>query len=329
MRVRYLQALSRALEDELREDPSVFVLGEDIRQSLRGLTRGMVDEFGPDRIVDAPISEAAWTGFATGAALSGRRPVCEFQIPSMLFIAFEQIVDQAAKLSLMTGGQVRVPVTYLVPGSGARLGLAAQHSDHPYPLFAQCGVKAVLPATADDAYALTRAAIQDDDPVVVFAPNAAMGKRMTLEFPLDPVQIGVGRIRREGTDLTLAVTGHLVEPALAMAAELEAEDGISVEVFDPRTVFPLDYPMLAESVAKTGRLVVLDDSNWTCGLAADIAANIGEMCWRELKGPIRRVTRFDAPVPFAVPLEEAVLPSIADAAEEIRKSTREVETNHA
>jgi pyruvate/2-oxoglutarate/acetoin dehydrogenase E1 component len=321
-RVRYLQAFSAALADEMRDDPSVFMLGEDIRHSLRGLTRGMVDEFGPERVVDAPISEAGWTGFAIGAALAGRRPVCEFQIPSMLFIAFEQIVDQAAKLSLMTGGQVKVPVTFLVPGAGARLGLAAQHSDNPYVHFAHAGVKVVIPATADDIYGLSRAAIQDDDPVVVVAPNEVMGKRMELDLPGDVVQIGVGRIRRQGSDVTLCASGYLVDHALTLAETLAAE-GVSVEVFDPRTVFPFDYPMLAESVAKTGRLVVLDDSNWTCGLAADVAANIGELCWRELKGPVRRVTRQDSPVPFAVGLEEAVLASPARAREEIMNAMSE------
>ena len=321
-KVRYLQALNQALRDEMARDPSVFMLGEDIRVSLRGLTKGLLDEFGPERILDAPISEAAWTGFATGAALAGRRPVLEVQIPSMLFLAFEQIVNQAQKIRLMTGGQAKVPVTYLIPGTGARLGLAAHHSDNPYPMFMNGGVKCVMPATADDAYGLTLSAIRDDDPVMIFAPSAALGKREEADNPFEAVPLGKGRLRREGTDVTLLATGHLVFEAVALSDKLRDEN-ISIEVFDPRTLFPMDYELLAESVSKTGRLVIVDDSNWTCGFAADVAANIVDLCWSDLKAPIKRVTRYDAPIPFAVPLEQAVVASISLAEARIREVLRE------
>src|SRR3712207_802973 len=160
-RLRYQQALAKALRDEMARDPGVFVIGEDVRASLRGVTRGLAEEFGDNRVLDTPISEEAFTGFATGAALAGRRLVVEYQIPALVYIAFEQIVNQAQKLRLMTGGQAAVPVTYLVPGSGARLGLAGQHSDHPYALLVHAGVKTVVPATAYDAYGLFAAAIRD------------------------------------------------------------------------------------------------------------------------------------------------------------------------
>src|SRR5438093_8870632 len=198
--LRYLPALGKALRDEMERDADLFVVGEDVRQSLRGVTKGLADEFGDDRVLDMPISEQMFTGFATGAALSGRRCVVEYQIPSLLYLAFEQIVNQAQKLRLMTGGQAKVPVVYLVPGSGARLGLAGQHSDHPYSLFVHAGVKTVLPATAFDAYGLLAAAIRDDDPVILFAPAAVLGLRD--EVPDEPftVPLGTSRVHRAGDD---------------------------------------------------------------------------------------------------------------------------------
>jgi pyruvate dehydrogenase E1 component beta subunit len=304
-RMRYLQAMAKALHDEMARDPAVVVLGEDVRESLRGVTKGLVKEFGPERVLDTPISEQAFTGFATGASLAGRRPVVEFQIPSLVYIAFEQIVNQAQKLHLMTGGQAKVPVTYLVPGSGARLGLAGQHSDHPYSLFVHMGVKTVLPATADDAYGLTVAAIRDDDPVVLFAPAAVLAMRG--EVPEEPfvVELGRGRVHREGSDVTVVAVGHLVHEALALADELAGE--ISVEVLDPRTLHPFDWELLAESLARTSRLVVYDDSNRSCGFAAEILATAAEEM--DLAAPPRRVTRADVTISFAVDLELRALPS--------------------
>lgn len=317
-RMRYQQALARALRDEMLRDPSVFVLGEDVRASLRGVTRGLAAELGDQRIIDTPISEQAFTGFAMGAALAGHRPVVEFQIPSLLFTAFEPIVNQAQKFRLMTGGQAKVPVTYIVPGSGARMGLAAQHSDHPYALFAQAGVKTVVPATAADAYGLFLSAIRDDDPVVFFAPAAALGSREEVADDADAIPLGVGRVHRDGEDVTVVAVGHLVRDALKVAEALAESDGISVEVFDPRTVYPFDWEGLAASVRKTGRLVVIDDTNRTCGLAAEIVATAAEELSDALVAPPRRITRADAPIPFAVELEVALLPSREQLATAIR-----------
>ncbi|MDP9224901.1 MAG: alpha-ketoacid dehydrogenase subunit beta, partial [Actinomycetota bacterium] len=303
--LRYQQALVKALRDEMLRDASTFFIGEDVRESLRGISKGLAEELGPDRILDTPISEQAFTGFATGAALAGRRPIVEYQIPSLLFLAFEQIVNQAQKFRLMTGGQARVPVTYIVPGSGARLGLAAQHSDHPYTFFAHAGVKTVVPATAYDAYGLFVAAIRCDDPVVLFAPAAALARRD--EVPDEPyvIELGKGRIHREGSDVTVVAVGHLVHQALDAASELA--DEVSVEVLDPRCIHPFDWKLLAESLAKTGRLVVYDDSSRTAGFAAEITATAAEEM--NLVAPPRRVTRADVPVSFAVELELSVLPA--------------------
>jgi pyruvate dehydrogenase E1 component beta subunit len=206
----------------------------------------------------------------------------------------------------MSGGQCKVPVTYVVPGSGSRTGWAGQHSDHPYSLFAHVGVKTVVPATPADAYGLLLSAIRDDDPVVVFAPAGALGVREDVDFAtLRPVPLGVGRIARGGSDITVVALGHLVQDALAVADELVAE--CSVEVFDPRTVYPFDVEGLAASVARTRRLVVIDDSNRTSGFGAEVLALAAERF--DLDAPPRRVTRPDGAVlPFALALDRAVQP---------------------
>lgn len=306
-KLSYLKAMNRALADSLDSDPSVFLLGEDIRVAASNLTAGLLSRFGPDRVLDTPLSEQAFTNFATGAALAGMRPVIEFQIPSLLFLVFEQLANQAHKFSLMTGGQCTVPVTYVVTGSGSRTGWAGQHSDHPYTLLAHVGIKTVVPATPTDAYGLLVSAIRDDDPVVFFAPSAALGVRDDVDFStLGPVPLGAGRLARSGRDVTVVALGHLVHDALAVADEL-AGQGISVEVFDPRTVYPLDLGGLAASVAKTRRLVVIDDSNRTSGFAAEILAVAAERF--TLDAPPRRVTRPDGAVlPFALALDRAIQP---------------------
>ncbi|MFL6145685.1 MAG: alpha-ketoacid dehydrogenase subunit beta [Labedaea sp.] len=305
----YQKALNRALVDELTNDPDVFVLGEDIRVAVSNVTAGLFARFGPDRVLDTPLSEQAFTSFATGAALAGLRPVIEFQIPSLLFLVFEQIANQAHKFSLMTGGQCSVPVTYLVPGSGSRTGWAGQHSDHPYSLFAHVGVKTVVPATPSDAYGLLVSAIRDEDPVVVFAPAGALGVRAEVNFAdLAPVPLGLGRVHREGADVTVVAVGHLVQDALAVAEDLAAE--ASIEVFDPRTLYPFDWDGLAASVAKTGRLVVFDDSNRFSGLGAEVLAVAAERFG--LVAAPARVTRPDGAVlPFALDLDRAVQPGRA------------------
>ncbi|GAA2061775.1 alpha-ketoacid dehydrogenase subunit beta [Catenulispora yoronensis] len=303
----YLKALNRAVTDEMERDPTVCVFGEDVRAAVTNVTAGLVKRFGPDRVLDMPISEQGFTGVATGAALSGQRPLIEYQIPALLFLAFEQIVNQAHKFSLMTGGQTRVPVTYLVPSSGSRDGWAGQHSDHPYSLFAHVGVKTVVPATPADAYGLLVTALRDDDPVVVFAPAGAMGRREDVDLAaLAPVPLGVGRIHRPGTDVTVVAVGHLVHEALAVAEELAGQ--ISVEVFDPRTLHPFDWQGLAASLERTGRLVVVDDSNRSCGIGGEVLATAAEQM--RLVAPPKRVTRPDGAVlPFAEELDRALQPS--------------------
>jgi acetoin:2,6-dichlorophenolindophenol oxidoreductase subunit beta len=317
----YQKALNRALTDAMTADDTVFVLGEDVRVAASNVTAGLVRRFGPDRVLDTPLSEQGFTSFATGAAMAGMRPVIEFQIPALLFLSFEQIVNHAHKFSLMTGGQCRVPVTYVVPGSGSRTGWAGQHSDHPYSLFAHVGVKTVVPATPTDAYGLLRSSVEDPDPVVVFAPSAALGVREDVDLAtLAPVPLGSGRIHRHGTDVTVVAVGHLVHDAIAVADDLAGN--VSVEVFDPRTLYPFDWDGLTESVRRTGRLVVIDDANRTCGIAAEVIATMAERV--RLAAPPVRVTRPDGAVlPFSLELDRATQPSRAQLAAAVTLTVKE------
>jgi acetoin:2,6-dichlorophenolindophenol oxidoreductase subunit beta len=308
-KLSYLRALNRALGDEMERDPAVFVIGEDIRLGLTNTTPGLLERFGPDRVLEAPLSEQGFTDFATGAAMAGKRPVVEYQIPFLYLLVLEQIANQANKFSLMSGGQTAVPVTYLLPAAGWRPGWGAQHSDEPYSIFAHAGVKTVVPATPRDAYGLLVSAIRDDDPVTLFAPIPAQKVREDVDLTtLAPVPLGRARVHRAGTDVTVVAVGHLVYDALAVAEQLAAE--VSVEVFDPRTLYPFDWDALAASLAKTGRLVVVDDSNRSCGMAAEIVATAAEEM--RLDVPPRRITRPDGAIVGASPeLDVALMPNAA------------------
>jgi acetoin:2,6-dichlorophenolindophenol oxidoreductase subunit beta len=305
--ITYLQALRESLMEEMRLDPTVVVLGEDVRHSLRGITKGCLEEFGAERIWDTPISEAAFVGMGTGSAMAGLRPVIEFQIGTLLYVVMDQIANQAQKLRYMMGGQGRIPVTYIVPGSGARPGLAGQHSDHLYPMLMQCGVKVLMPSTPLDAKALFTSAIREDDPVVLFAPAAVMSLRGNVPEGTAAEPLGVGAVRQAGSDVTVLATAPLLAEALKIAKKLEG-DNVSVEVLDPRSLLPFDHDLLQRSVRKTGRLVIFDDANRTCGFAAEVAAFAAQHLFDALLAPIIRITRSDLPVPFSTALDRLVLP---------------------
>ena len=317
--LNYLQALREGLMQEMRVDPAVVVLGEDIRHSLRGITKGCLEEFGPDRVWDTPISEAAFVGLATGAALAGLRPVIEFQIGTLLYVVMDQMANQAQKMRYMMGGQGKIPVTYIVPGSGARPGLAGQHSDHLYAMLMHCGFKVLMPSTPFDAKALLIAAIRENDPVVIFAPAAVMGVRGHVPESQILLPIGRAEIRREGSDVTVVTVAPLLADTLKVSVKL-AEAGIGVEVFDARSLLPFDYDLLEKSVAKTGRLIVFDDCNRTCGFAAEVSAYTAEKLFGLLKCAIVRITRADVPVPFSTALDKHVLPQ----PEQLERAIRQV-----
>ena len=307
--LNYVDAIREALFQAMEADPSVFMIGENMRGDIRPESRGLYTRFGDDRVIDMPISEAAFTGFATGAALAGGRVIVEFQVSSLIYPAFDQLVNQAAKLPYMLGGQRFLPVTYLIMGAGAGGGRAGQHSDNPYPYFLHAGIKSVFPTTPADAKSLMLAAIAEDDPVAVFAPVGVYGTQGPV--PEKPVVAPLGQavVRRPGADVTVVAGGPHALQAVALAEKLKGE-GISIEVWDPLSLLPLDKAGLEASVNKTGRLVIFDDSNRTCGFAAEIAGLAAERCFHALKAPIKRVTRADMVIPYSTPIETEVLATV-------------------
>ncbi|MBM4763847.1 alpha-ketoacid dehydrogenase subunit beta [Bacillus sp. B15-48] len=305
---RYIQAVSEAMRQEMERDSNVFVIGLDVRASIGGTTTNFLKDFGPDRCVDTPLEELSFTGLGVGAAMAGLRPIVEYDINTLQYLGMEQIVNQAGKLRYMTGGQVNIPLTIRVVGSGGRNGMAAQHSDSTYAQLIHMGVKVVVPSNPYDAKGLITQAVREDDPVVVYEPGACYG--LKGEVPDEPyaIPLGKGDIKHEGTDVTVVAVGHLVNEALEVANEL-AQDGISVELIDPRTLFPLDKQLIINSVKKTGRLVVVDDGYRFCSFASEVSAIVAEEAFVALRDPIVRITRPQIPVPYSKGLENEMLPS--------------------
>jgi TPP-dependent pyruvate/acetoin dehydrogenase alpha subunit/pyruvate/2-oxoglutarate/acetoin dehydrogenase E1 component len=299
----YLEATMQTIGDEMRRDPTVFVMGEDVREGLYGSIA--IEEFADDRIRDTPISEAGFVGAGVGAALTGLRPVIQMGVSTFLYSAMDQVINQAAKLRYMSGGQASVPLVLLAPVM-YRGSIAAHHSDRPYALFANSpGLKIAAPSTPYDMKGLMAAAIRADDPVIVFADTTLWGTRGQVPEGDYTIPFGLADVKREGTDVTLVAIAGAVGLCLSAADKLE-EDGVSVEVVDPRSLVPLDYETITGSVAKTGRLVVVDAAPRTCGFAGEIVATVAERC--ELLASPARVTGADVPTPFSPPLERFTLP---------------------
>ncbi|MBM3489101.1 MAG: alpha-ketoacid dehydrogenase subunit beta [Alphaproteobacteria bacterium] len=302
-----LQAMNEAFRQEMARDPEIVYVGEDVRAPARGESAGLIDAFGPARVIDMPISEAAMAGVATGAAMAGARPIVAFQVTSLLFPAFDQLVNQAAKLPHMLGGQTHLPVTYIVLGSGARDGRAGQHSDAPHAHLLHAGIKCVMPTTPHDAKGLTIAAIREDDPVAVFVPALAAGRQGPVPEDAYALPLGRGAVRRPGRDVSVIAVGHHVHWVLAAAAEL-AKTGIELEVWEPLSLLPLDREGLLASVGRTGRAIIVDDGNRTCGFAGELSALLAERCFGRLKAPIKRLTRSDIPIPYSRGIEQTAVP---------------------
>ncbi len=319
-RKTYLQAINEALRQEMQRDPRVIVLGEDVAGgqhasgepggvgSVFGQMKGLFNEFGPERVFDTPISESAIIGAAGGAALTGLRPVAEIMFVDFVGVCFDQIYNQIAKFRYMFGGRAKTPLVIRAP-AGAGFRAAAQHSQTLHPLFtAVPGLKVVMPSNPYDAKGLLIQAIRDDDPVIFLESKFLFG--MEGEVPDEPYRVAFGEanVAREGRDVTLVAFGAMVPRALA-AAEALARDGVQAEVVDPRTTSPLDEDTILESVEKTGRLVVIDESPPRCSMASDIAGLGADKGFSFLKGPIKQVTCPHTPVPFSPPLEDAYLPT--------------------
>ena len=305
----YLQAISDGLRSEMQRDKRVFVIGEDV--GVYGgafkVTQGFQEEFGPWRVIDAPLSETAIVGGCTGAAMMGMRPVAEMQFADFISCAWDHLVTVAAKQRYRAG--TPVPITVRLPSGGGFSG-GPFHSQNPEAYFAHTpGLKIVQPATAADAKGLIKAAIRDDDPVLFFE-HKFLYRRIKEEMPPGDhvVPIGKAAVRRAGRDLSVITYGAMVWTALEAAKILEAE-GIDCEVVDLRTLFPMDEETVLESVAKTNKAILLHEATRTGGIGAEIAAVLSERCFEYLDGPLVRVTAPDTPVPYSPPLEEAFLPN--------------------
>jgi acetoin:2,6-dichlorophenolindophenol oxidoreductase subunit beta len=317
METTYLAAITSTLAESMRADERVLVLGEDVAEGGPwGATAGLVEEFGPERVRNTPISEAAICGVAIGAAQSGLRPVVEIMFVDFLTLALDQLVNQAAKAHFMSGGQLHVPLVLRTQGGAGQRG-GAQHSQSLEAWVTHVpGLKVAMPSTAADAAGLLAAAIADPNPVVVVENKTLYFRREELESR-EEVPLGRARVARPGSDVTVVALSRLVPEALAVADELAAE-GIEAEVIDPRTLVPLDLETIVESVSKTHRLVVAHEAVRHGGFGAELAAQVQEAVFDELDGPIERVGAPFEPVPFSPPLEDAYLPGREEVTAAVR-----------
>ena len=303
---RYVRAVTRALQDAMAADPSVILIGEDVAAAGGSFkaTRGLLDAFGPARVYDAPIAEAAITGIAVGAALSGMRPVAEIMFMDFITLTMDMLVNQAAKARYMFGGQGSVPMVLRTPHGGG-LSAGPQHSQCLEAWLAHVpGLKVVVPATVEDAYGLLRAAIDDPDPVIVVENKALYALKGDLPDTPAPARIGEAALRREGRDVTLVTYGATLWTALK-AAEAAESEGISVEVVDLRSIQPWDETTVLASLSRTHRLLIVHEAVEAFGVGAEIAARMADIGFDELDAPILRVAAPFSPVPFSPPLESA------------------------
>ena len=314
-------AVREALSEELRRDPTVLILGEDIAEAgtaFKVLT-GMVDEFGPERILDTPISEPGFTGIAVGAAMTGLRPVVDIMFGDFIGLTMDQMANQAAKIHYMSGGKWKVPMVMRTT-LGATRRTAAQHSQSLQAWFCHVpGLKVVMPSTPYDAKGLMKTAIRDDNPVAFFEDKMMYGLKGPVPEEEYTIPFGVADIKREGEDLTIVATSSMVQVALSAADMLEEHD-ISVEVVDPRTLWPLDEQTILDSVKKTSRAIVMDEGYGRYGVMAELSALIAESAFFDLEAPVKRVGAMHVPIPFSPPLEDATVPTeemVFEAAKEL------------
>jgi pyruvate/2-oxoglutarate/acetoin dehydrogenase E1 component len=319
--ISYREAVRDALSAAMRDDDDVFIMGEDIAEmgGSMGVTQGMLDEFGPERVRNTPISEMAIVGAGIGAAMQGMRPVVEIMYEDFLTLSMEQLVNQAAKARYMSGGQLKVPLTVRTQG-GAGWSPGAQHAQQLESWFIHVpGLKVVFASTPSDVRGLLTSAIYDDNPVIFFEHRTLYGIKEEVSEQIEPIPIGQARVHRQGEDVTVIATGRMVHESLRVAEQLEGE-GISVEVIDPRTLQPLDDKALVESVKKTNRCVIAHEAITRGGFGAEVAAVVQHQAFDYLDAPIERVGSKFAPLAFAPVMEQYVVPHEADVAEAIRRT---------
>jgi len=316
------EALNQALREEMLRDENVFLMGEEVAeyQGAYKVTKGLLEALGPKRVIDTPITELGFAGLGVGAAMVGLRPIVEFMTFNFSILATDQIINSAAKMRYMSGGQFKIPIVFRGPG-GSAFQVSSQHSQALESWFAYFpGLKVVMPSTPADAKGLLKSSIRDDDPVIFIEQERMYGNKG--EVPDDPdftIPLGVADVKRPGTDVTI-VARSLMVPVALKAAEVLEKQGVSCEVIDPRTIRPLDIDTIIESVKKTNRVVIAEESHPFCGVGAEISTEIMERAFDYLDAPVKRVSAVDVPMPYAKNLEELAIPRV----DQIVAAAREV-----
>jgi pyruvate/2-oxoglutarate/acetoin dehydrogenase E1 component len=319
MLLSYRDALNQAMREEMRRDEKVFLIGEEVGyyQGAFKVSKGFVEEFGPQRVVDTPITEAGFTGLAIGAAMAGLQPIVELMTMNFGIVALDQIVNNAAKIRYMSGGQLSVPMVIRGPGSAAHQ-LGAQHSQSLEAWFCHVpGLKVVAPATPQDAKGLLKSAIRDQNPVIFIEAQLLYGTKGEVTEGDYTIPLGVADLKREGRDVTIVAYSKMLLVALEAAEQLRHED-IDAEIIDPRTLKPMDLPAIVNSVRKTGRLVIVEEGWRFCGLGAQIAESVYTAAFDYLDAPIVRLTGEDVPMPYSRPLEDAAIPDVSRVVAAVR-----------
>ncbi|WP_028982316.1 pyruvate dehydrogenase complex E1 component subunit beta [Sporocytophaga myxococcoides] len=309
--IQFREALREAMSEEMRRDDKVFLMGEEVAEynGAYKVSQGMLDEFGPKRVIDTPIAELGFAGIGVGAAMNGLRPIVEFMTFNFSLVAIDQIINSAAKLMSMSGGQYSAPMVFRGPTGNAGM-LSSQHSQNFENWYANCpGLKVVVPSTPADAKGLLKASIRDNDPVIFMESELMYGDKGAVPEGEYLTPIGTADIKREGTDVTIVSFGKFMKVALSAAQEL-ANEGISAEVVDLRTVRPIDYKTIVESVKKTNRLVIVEEAWPLASISSEIAYHVQRYAFDYLDAPVGRVTNRDLPLPYAPTLIEVILPNV-------------------
>jgi pyruvate/2-oxoglutarate/acetoin dehydrogenase E1 component len=317
------QAVNEAIAEEMRRDPTVFLLGEDVAEAGTPfkVLKGLVEEFGTDRIIDTPISEPGFAGIAVGAAMTGSRPIVDLMFGDFLFLVMDQICNQAAKTHYMSGGKLSVPMV-LRTNMGATRRSAAQHSQSLHALLAHIpGLKVAMPSSAYEAKGLLKSAIRDNNPVVIFEDKLMYQEKAPVPEEEYLIPLGEAHIVRTGRDITMVATSSMVQVA-EKAAKILSEDGIEAEIVDPRTIVPLDEETILASVRKTSRAIIIDEGHQSFGVTAEIAARISEKVFYDLDAPVQRMGAMDVPIPFSPALEDLTVPTPEGVAERARATVR-------
>ena len=309
--IQFREALREAMSEEMRKDPSIVLLGEEVAEynGAYKVSQGMLAEFGAERVLDTPIAELGFAGIGVGAAMNGLRPIIEFMTFNFSLVAIDQIINSAAKILSMSGGQYSAPIVFRGPtGNAGQLG--AQHSQNFENWFANTpGLKVVVPSNPYDAKGLLKASIRDNDPVIFMESEVMYGDKMEVPAEEYIIPIGLADTKRAGTDITIVSFGKIMKVALAAAEELQ-KDGISAEVIDLRTVRPIDYAAIVTSVKKTNRLVIVEEAWPLSSIATEITYHVQKHAFDYLDAPIQRVNSFDVPLPYAPTLIQAILPNV-------------------